>query len=168
MHFTFAQYQESADFLRSKLGSFQPKVAMVLGSGLGFLGDEVSDPIAIDYTYCAKPLGVARLLAEAGFNVRRIYVDAMIAEEKEDFLWLQENRPELYKHGTWQSHTCAEAIPSCRCHRRMQQMKPVEPPQDARRYIPHTEPYSTSNHPTWKQAMHQVLSACCISVPSDG
>ena len=49
MHFTFAQYQESADFLRTKLGSFQPKVAMVLGSGLGYLGDVVENPIVVPY-----------------------------------------------------------------------------------------------------------------------
>ena len=49
MHFTFAQYQESADFLRSKLGDFQPKVAMVLGSGLGYLGDVVENPIVVPY-----------------------------------------------------------------------------------------------------------------------
>ena len=30
-------------------GEFTPKVAMVLGSGLGYLGDEVEDPIAVDY-----------------------------------------------------------------------------------------------------------------------
>ena len=49
MNFTFAQYQESADYLKSKLGGFVPKVAMVLGSGLGYLGDEVSDPIIVPY-----------------------------------------------------------------------------------------------------------------------
>ena len=49
MQFTFAHYQESADFLRTKLGSFQPKVAMVLGSGLGYLGDVVENPIVVPY-----------------------------------------------------------------------------------------------------------------------
>ena len=49
MNFTYAQYQESAAFLRTKLGSFRPKVAMVLGSGLGYLGDVVEDPIVIPY-----------------------------------------------------------------------------------------------------------------------
>ena len=49
MHFTFAQYQESADFLRAKLGDFQPQVAMILGSGLGYLGDVVENPIVIPY-----------------------------------------------------------------------------------------------------------------------
>lgn len=49
MTFTMDQYRESADAIRAKLGQFTPKVAMVLGSGLGFLGDEVENPIAIDY-----------------------------------------------------------------------------------------------------------------------
>ncbi len=49
MNYTFAQYQESADFIRSKIGSFAPKVAMVLGSGLGFLGDVVERPVCVSY-----------------------------------------------------------------------------------------------------------------------
>ena len=50
MNYTMEQYRASADAIRAKLGDFIPKVAMVLGSGLGFLGDEVESPIAIDYT----------------------------------------------------------------------------------------------------------------------
>jgi purine-nucleoside phosphorylase len=49
MNYTFAQYQESADYLRGRLGGFQPKVAMILGSGLGYLGDQVEQPIAVSY-----------------------------------------------------------------------------------------------------------------------
>ena len=49
MQFTYQQYEESAAYLRGKLGGFAPKVAMVLGSGLGYLGDEVSDPIVVPY-----------------------------------------------------------------------------------------------------------------------
>ena len=49
MPIPFAQYQQSADYLRVKLGSFQPKVAMVLGSGLGYLGDVVENPIVVPY-----------------------------------------------------------------------------------------------------------------------
>ena len=45
MSYTFAQYQESADYLRGQIGTFTPKVAMILGSGLGYLGDEVEAPI---------------------------------------------------------------------------------------------------------------------------
>ena len=44
------QYQESAAYLRTRLDGFAPKVAMVLGSGLGSLGDEVENPIFADYS----------------------------------------------------------------------------------------------------------------------
>ena len=49
MDYTMQQYQDSARAIRERLGEFVPKVAMVLGSGLGYLGDEVENPIAIDY-----------------------------------------------------------------------------------------------------------------------
>ena len=49
MHFTFAEYQESAQFLKHRLGDFQPRVAMVLGSGLGYLGDLVEHAIVVPY-----------------------------------------------------------------------------------------------------------------------
>ena len=49
MHYTFAQYQESADYIRSKVGTFAPKVAMILGSGLGYMGDIVENAIAVPY-----------------------------------------------------------------------------------------------------------------------
>ena len=49
MAYTFAQYQESAETIKAKIGDFIPKVAMVLGSGLGFLGDVVENPTAIPY-----------------------------------------------------------------------------------------------------------------------
>ena len=45
MTYTYDQYQQSADYIREKLGSFSPKVAMILGSGLGFLGDVVESPL---------------------------------------------------------------------------------------------------------------------------
>lgn len=49
MEFTFADYQESADYLRAKLGDFVPEVALVLGSGLGELGEQVQTPIFVPY-----------------------------------------------------------------------------------------------------------------------
>ena len=49
MPYTMQQYEESAQAIRARLNGFVPKVAMVLGSGLGFLGDQVENPIAIDY-----------------------------------------------------------------------------------------------------------------------
>lgn len=49
MSYTFAQYQESADYIRARIGDFVPKAAMVLGSGLGFMGDVVENPIVVPY-----------------------------------------------------------------------------------------------------------------------
>jgi len=49
MSFTYAEYQASADYLKSRIGSFVPKVAMVLGSGLGYLAEEVENPIAVPF-----------------------------------------------------------------------------------------------------------------------
>ena len=57
-------------------------------------------PIAIDYTFCPKPLGLARMLLEAGFRVEKVYLDAIIGEEKEDFLFLQEHYPDLLLYPT--------------------------------------------------------------------
>lgn len=48
-HYTFAQYQESADAIRAKIGEFKPAVAMVLGSGLGYLGDLVEHAVVVPY-----------------------------------------------------------------------------------------------------------------------
>ena len=48
-HYTFAQYQESADAIRAKIGEFKPRVAMVLGSGLGYLGDLVENAVVVSY-----------------------------------------------------------------------------------------------------------------------
>ncbi|HIT01910.1 MAG TPA: purine-nucleoside phosphorylase [Candidatus Enterenecus merdae] len=45
----YEHYQRSADFIRGKLSGFTPKVALVLGSGLGFLGDRVEGAVAIPY-----------------------------------------------------------------------------------------------------------------------
>jgi len=47
--YTYEQYQESAQALREKLNGFQPKVLVILGSGLGGLADEVEDAVAVPY-----------------------------------------------------------------------------------------------------------------------
>ena len=46
---TYSSYCESADFLRTRLNGFTPEPLLILGSGLGFLGDAVEDPIFVDY-----------------------------------------------------------------------------------------------------------------------
>lgn len=49
MEFTFAQYQQSAAYIHDHLDGFVPDIAMVLGSGLGYLGDQVEDAIVVPY-----------------------------------------------------------------------------------------------------------------------
>ena len=49
MEYKFEHYKESADYIKTKLNGFIPKVAMILGSGLGYLGDEVDNAVAVDY-----------------------------------------------------------------------------------------------------------------------
>lgn len=48
-NYTYEQYRESAEALRARLGGFAPKVLLILGSGLGALGDQVEDPIVVPY-----------------------------------------------------------------------------------------------------------------------
>ena len=47
--FTYSDYVESAAVLREKLSGFEPDVLIILGSGLGSLGENVQNPIFIDY-----------------------------------------------------------------------------------------------------------------------
>lgn len=45
----FEHYQQSADYIRSRIGDFQPEILMILGSGLGQFGELVEDPIFVPY-----------------------------------------------------------------------------------------------------------------------
>jgi purine-nucleoside phosphorylase len=45
----FDQVSEAAAFLRNKLGSLNPRIGIVLGSGLGAVADSVADPIVVPY-----------------------------------------------------------------------------------------------------------------------
>lgn len=52
-------------------------------------------PIAIDYTFCPRPLGLAKLLLDNGFNVQRVYLDTVTGEEKQTLEALQIKYREL-------------------------------------------------------------------------
>lgn len=52
-------------------------------------------PVTIDYMSTPRPLGLARALRKNGFQVQRVYLDAITPEEEGDLLWLQKNAPEL-------------------------------------------------------------------------
>lgn len=57
-------------------------------------------PVAIDYTYSPRPLGLARMLLDNGFNVTGVYVDGIPAADRPDFDYLQENFPDLKLYPT--------------------------------------------------------------------
>lgn len=52
-------------------------------------------PVAIDYLAVNHPLELARTLLEHGLDVRRVYVDAVGAEERASLGWLAAHAPEL-------------------------------------------------------------------------
>jgi len=52
-------------------------------------------PIAVDAVALQRPLGFARFLLERGFLVKEIYLDAVSAEEADDFAWLSQNHGDV-------------------------------------------------------------------------
>lgn len=47
--YCYEDYQKSADVIRNRSEDFRPEVLLILGSGLGFLGDLCKDPVRIAY-----------------------------------------------------------------------------------------------------------------------
>lgn len=45
----FEMYKEAAAAIAQKIGDFKPEIALVLGSGLGFMGDECENPVIVTY-----------------------------------------------------------------------------------------------------------------------
>ena len=94
--------------------------AEALKETLGLIGDT---PVVIDYTYCPRPLSLARFLLDNGFNVTKVYLDAIPAADREDFEYLRDNDPDLMLHPTVHSSmrfasgensVCASDADSCR------------------------------------------------------
>ena len=48
IHYEFEYFKKSADYILSKI-DFKPEIALILGSCLGTLAEEIQDPIVIDY-----------------------------------------------------------------------------------------------------------------------
>ena len=47
--YSFEDYKKSAEYIKQKMEDKNPKIAIILGSGLGTLGDEFEDKIVINY-----------------------------------------------------------------------------------------------------------------------
>lgn len=89
-----------AEYMGVSLPDYSEKIAQC-DDALAKAKSVIKDaPIAIDYTISSRPLSLARLLYEHGFNVERVYADAFTAEEKEDFLKLREICPNLKIYAT--------------------------------------------------------------------
>lgn len=56
--------------------------------------------ISIDYTYCSRPLSLAKILLDHGFNIDRVYADSFTGEELNDFNYLKQKYPNLNLYPT--------------------------------------------------------------------
>ena len=52
-------------------------------------------PLAVDALAHPRPLGLARLLLEHGFDVREVYLDAVNPEEEDELSWMRTHAPEV-------------------------------------------------------------------------
>ncbi len=57
-------------------------------------------PVSIDYTYCPRPLGLAKLLLDHGMNVTRVYADGIPGGDRAAFDILQKEHPDLMIYPT--------------------------------------------------------------------
>ncbi len=73
-------------------GAMEQQCEKALARAGRLIGDT---PISIDYTLHPRPLGLARLLLEHGFQVKSVYLDSVSGEEEEDDQWLKKYAPDL-------------------------------------------------------------------------
>ena len=57
-------------------------------------------PVSIDYTYCPRPLGLAKLLLDHGIKVTRVYADGIPGGDKAAYESLQKEHPDLMIYPT--------------------------------------------------------------------
>lgn len=57
-------------------------------------------PVSIDYTFCPRPLGLAKLLLDHGIKVTRVYADGIPGGDRAAFDSLQEEHPDLMIYPT--------------------------------------------------------------------
>ena len=102
--FNYDEIESSLTKLAASLGISAPDFSgkreeceNAIKETLALIGDT---PIAIDYTYSPRPLGLAKFLLENGFNVERVYLDAITGEEKPAFEALKTSFPELQLYPT--------------------------------------------------------------------
>lgn len=68
-----------------------------LSTAKNIIGDT---PVELDYMFHPRPLGLAKVLLEHGFQVKTICLDSISPEEKSAFDWLKIHYPELELRAT--------------------------------------------------------------------
>jgi len=48
--FKYEDYEKSAKYIKEKIGNLNPKIAIVLGSGLGVISDDIENKVVIKYS----------------------------------------------------------------------------------------------------------------------
>ncbi|MBQ8186242.1 MAG: nitrogenase [Clostridia bacterium] len=94
----FDEIDENLAKLAQVLGVNAPDTAGLRESctaALKAARETITENITIDYTVCPRPMGMARLLAEHGFAVTRVYADSFTGFDKPDFNIMKEKFPDL-------------------------------------------------------------------------
>ncbi len=99
VYFDFCMIEENYKKLCRHLGVTKPDFSEEkslaesrLKAALSFIGDT---PIAIDFTAVTLPFGFAELLCSYGFNVRYIFSDAILSDDRKAFERLAEKYPDI-------------------------------------------------------------------------
>ena len=97
--FDYEQTRQDLAQLAEALGTAAPDLTELREKAEAALAEarqEIGElPVAIDYTFHPRPLGLARLLLSHGFRVETVYADSFSGEEEADFRWLQQHHPGL-------------------------------------------------------------------------
>ena len=95
-----AGFAKIADVLGIEVPDFSAKrvsCEAVAKEALDVVGDV---PISIDYSFSTRVMSLARFLLDRGFNVQKIYIDAVTKDDREDFMYLKEKYPDLLLYST--------------------------------------------------------------------
>jgi hypothetical protein len=87
---------EAVGLSKEKLRQIERSLMGEANRGLDAARAAVGDtPVVIDNSITSRPLSLARLLLQKGFNVKRVYADSYGKAEKADLAWLNEHAPAL-------------------------------------------------------------------------
>ena len=68
MEYTFEYFKKSADYVKSKIGDFQPEIGIILGSGLNRFADHIENRMEISYSEIPN-----FLVSTAPFHTGKLY-----------------------------------------------------------------------------------------------